>query len=60
MNTLQKPIQIRGNGVSFSVSELSDDLAIEFKALLLKVEQAQDLALRRLIATEFKALALGG
>jgi hypothetical protein len=59
LGTLQKPITIGGSGVSYSESDLSDDLELELGILYLQLKKAENNAPKKLVAGEFKALVKG-
>ena len=53
---LDKPITVTGTGAMFSVRDLDDDLAMELQILQLRFQQAEKIAVPKLVNQEFRSL----
>ena len=56
LGTLDKPVEVTGNGAMFSKRELSDDQALELQILELKFALAEKNAPAKLVNDEFDNL----
>lgn len=56
---LDKPVEIKGAAIVYSVRDLTDDLEAEYAILQMRLKQAEKLALPELVNKKFDELSRG-